>query len=85
MLVPLNATSVYLGMALGGVLGSALLPEVGARALSALALIPLAGACLAHFLSSRRRRTEECASEAVDAVPGPPPAHEVLDIREHLA
>ncbi|WP_447037250.1 MFS transporter [Streptomyces sp. DSM 118878] len=55
LLIPLNTTCVYLGMSLGGLLGASLLPAVGPRALSAVALVPLAAAAVAHGVSMRRR------------------------------
>ncbi|MDN3244906.1 MULTISPECIES: MFS transporter [unclassified Streptomyces] len=55
LLIPLNTTCVYLGMSLGGMLGAGLLPAVGPQALSAVALVPLAAAAVAHGVSMRRR------------------------------
>ncbi|GAB3958647.1 MFS transporter [Actinoallomurus acanthiterrae] len=54
ILLALNASALYLGMSIGSLLGSRLLPEVGARPLSALALLPLALAVAAHVASVRR-------------------------------
>jgi DHA1 family inner membrane transport protein len=56
VLLPLNTTSVYLGISLGSLLGSALLPATGATTLSAFALLPLAAAAATHWASSPPRR-----------------------------
>ncbi|MFC5185052.1 MFS transporter [Actinomadura harenae] len=56
ILLALNASGLYLGMSLGSLAGSALLPGLGARPLSALALLPLALATAAHLASARRNR-----------------------------
>ncbi|MEV5569667.1 MFS transporter [Spirillospora sp. NPDC052269] len=53
VLLALNASALYLGMSLGSLLGSGLLPVLGARGLSALPLVPLALAVGAHMLSTR--------------------------------
>ncbi|MEV4258192.1 MFS transporter [Spirillospora sp. NPDC049652] len=53
VLLALNASALYLGMSLGSLLGSGLLPVLGARGLSALPLVPLALAVGAHLLSLR--------------------------------
>jgi DHA1 family inner membrane transport protein len=50
----LNASTMYLGVSLGSLLGGTLLTAVGARALTAVALLPLAGAVAAHVVSTRR-------------------------------
>ncbi|MGW3492946.1 MFS transporter [Streptomyces sp. NPDC001020] len=49
----LNASSLYLGMSLGSLLGSTLLPALGAAWLPAAALLPLAVAATAHRASGR--------------------------------
>ncbi|WP_433249496.1 MFS transporter [Actinomadura nitritigenes] len=54
ILLALNASGLYLGMSLGSLLGSRLLPGIGARPLSAVALLPLAVALAAHIASARR-------------------------------
>lgn len=74
LLVPLNTTSVYLGMSLGGLFGTTLLPAVGLRALSAAALVPLAAAAVVHIASKRRRarRIDNAPSVAQDMVPERP-------------
>ncbi|MFC4909695.1 MFS transporter [Actinomadura gamaensis] len=53
ILLALNASALYLGMSLGSLLGSALLPDLGACWLSALAFAPLALAAAAHAASGR--------------------------------
>ncbi|RFU40694.1 MFS transporter [Actinomadura logoneensis] len=53
VLLALNASALYLGMSLGSLLGSGLLPALGARGLSALPLLPLTLAVGAHMLSTR--------------------------------
>ncbi|BCJ47838.1 hypothetical protein GCM10010168_21970 [Actinoplanes ianthinogenes] len=52
ILLALNAAALYLGISLGSLLGGTLLPVAGARALTALALLPLACAVVAHVLST---------------------------------
>ncbi|MFC4908325.1 MFS transporter [Actinomadura gamaensis] len=54
ILLALNASGLYLGMSLGSLAGSALLPALGARPLSGIALLPLALATAAHLASMRR-------------------------------
>ncbi|MFF3665535.1 MFS transporter [Microtetraspora malaysiensis] len=49
----LNASSLYLGMSLGSLLGSTLLPALGAAWLPAAGLLPLAMAAAAHRASGR--------------------------------
>ncbi|MFF0434443.1 MFS transporter [Streptomyces sp. NPDC004327] len=51
----LNASSLYLGMSLGSLLGSTLLPATGAVWLPAAGLVPLALAAGAHRASGRHR------------------------------
>ncbi|GAA3219420.1 hypothetical protein GCM10020216_029660 [Nonomuraea helvata] len=53
MLLAANASALYLGMSLGSLLGSRLLPSLGAGPLPALALLPLALATAAHVASTR--------------------------------
>jgi DHA1 family inner membrane transport protein len=54
ILLALNASALYLGISLGSLLGSHYLPALGARSLSALALVPLALATATHAASTRR-------------------------------
>ncbi|MBO2449109.1 MFS transporter [Actinomadura barringtoniae] len=64
ILLALNASALYLGMSLGSLIGSGLLPGLGARWLSALAFIPLALAFAAHAASDRHgRRSAETAPQ----------------------
>jgi len=55
ILLALNASTMYIGVSLGSLLGSTFLPQFGARALSAVGLVPLAFAVVAHVMSTRRR------------------------------
>jgi DHA1 family inner membrane transport protein len=64
LLIPLNTTSVYLGMSLGGLIGGTLLPAVGPYLLPAVALVPLAGAATVHIASMRR-----CRAPITDGLP----------------
>ncbi|MEU9021605.1 MFS transporter [Actinomadura sp. NPDC048394] len=64
ILLALNASGLYLGMSLGSLAGSALLPALGARSLSALALLPLALAAAAHLASVRRTRPVRAVTES---------------------
>ncbi|WP_256862125.1 MFS transporter [Microbispora sp. GKU 823] len=52
ILLALNASALYLGMSLGSLLGSGLLPALGGRWLPALALLPLALAAGARRLAA---------------------------------
>ncbi|MEO3876304.1 MFS transporter [Nonomuraea sp. B12E4] len=70
ILLALNASALYLGMSLGSLLGSSLLPALGGRWLPALALLPLALAAGAHAASLRPRPTRPTAPAAT-----PAPAH----------
>ncbi|MEV5749622.1 MFS transporter [Actinoallomurus sp. NPDC052308] len=70
ILLALNASALYLGMSLGSLLGSGLLPALGGRWLPALALAPLALAAGAHAASRRPRPTRPTAPAAT-----PAPAH----------
>jgi DHA1 family inner membrane transport protein len=54
ILLALNASAIYLGMSLGSLVGSRFLSDLGARPLSAFALVPLALAGAAHAASTRR-------------------------------
>jgi DHA1 family inner membrane transport protein len=54
ILLALNASTMYLGVSLGSLLGGTLLPTVGAQALTAVALLPLACAVAAHVVSVRK-------------------------------
>jgi len=54
ILLALNASTMYVGVSLGSLLGSSFLPALGPRALSAVALAPLALAMVAHLASVRR-------------------------------
>ncbi|CAL9616191.1 Purine efflux pump PbuE [Streptomyces sp. enrichment culture] len=73
VLLPLNTTSVYLGMSLGSMLGSTFLAAAGAPALSALALVPLALAALTHRasfaprLNARVGKSADPAQESIGA------------------
>ncbi|MEU6238072.1 MFS transporter [Kitasatospora sp. NPDC047058] len=53
VLLALNASMLYVGISLGSLLAGALLPALGARALPAVGLVPLALAGLAHLGSVR--------------------------------
>ncbi|WP_063829580.1 MFS transporter [Streptomyces violens] len=69
LLIPLNTTSVYLGMSLGGLIGSTLLPAMGPYPLSAVALVPLAAAATVHIASMRRRDKQVGNTPSAAAVP----------------
>ena len=74
LILALNASGLYLGMSLGSVLGSALLPSWGARPLPAAGLVLLVLAGVTHTISSRRAAssTPNAADEA-DAPSAPAP------------
>ncbi|MBD2894381.1 Purine efflux pump PbuE [Actinomadura sp. RB99] len=74
VLLALNASALYLGMSLGSLLGSSLLPAVGGHWLPAVALLPLVLAACAHAASLRSRPTRPAAPVAGPAT-GPVPAH----------
>lgn len=57
ILLALNASTMYVGVSLGSFLGGTLLPQVGAQALTAVALLPLACAIAAHIASTRSPST----------------------------
>lgn len=57
ILLALNASTMYIGVSIGGFLGGTLLPHVGWRWLPALGLIPLTLAGLSHLVSLRASRT----------------------------
>ncbi|MBO2460939.1 MFS transporter [Actinomadura violacea] len=70
ILLALNASALYLGMSLGSLLGSGLLPALGGRWLPAVALLPLVLAAGAHAASLRPRPSRPRAPAAA-----PAPAH----------
>ncbi|WP_433220789.1 MFS transporter [Microtetraspora malaysiensis] len=70
ILLALNASALYLGMSLGSLLGSSLLPALGGHWLPALALLPLALAAGAHTASLRPHTARPTAPAAP-----PAPAH----------
>ncbi|WP_214413949.1 MFS transporter [Sphaerisporangium fuscum] len=57
LILALNASALYLGMSLGSLLGSTLLPAVGATWLPAFSLAVLAVAGVTHAVSARRATT----------------------------
>ncbi len=59
IVLALNASALNIGVSLGSLLGSTALPWAGARLLSAIGLVPLALAVVAHAVSVRRIRTAE--------------------------
>ena len=65
ILLSLNASTMYLGVSLGGFLGGTLLPNVGTRWLPVIGLLALALAGLAHLRTLRRpaARTSSSVSE----------------------
>ncbi|WP_406317296.1 MFS transporter [Streptosporangium sp. NBC_01639] len=67
ILLALNASALYLGMSLGSLLGSSLLPALGGRWLPVLALLPLALAAGAHAASLRPHPTRPIAPDATSA------------------
>ncbi|GAB1643571.1 MFS transporter [Krasilnikovia sp. MM14-A1259] len=53
IVLALNASTMYVGVSVGGLLGGTFLPEVGARWLPAIGLIPLAAAVMTQAVSVR--------------------------------
>lgn len=70
----LNASSLYLGMSMGSLLGSGLLPAVGAAGLPAAGLVPLALAAAAHRASGRHHAVPDAAGPVPAAATGAPTA-----------
>ncbi|MFI0718450.1 MFS transporter [Streptomyces sp. NPDC021224] len=72
----LNASSLYLGMSMGSLLGSGLLPALGASWLPAAGLVPLALAAAAHRASGRHHAVRDAAPApaAVSEAPAAPAA-----------
>ncbi|WP_035849393.1 MFS transporter [Kitasatospora azatica] len=54
LLLALNASMLYVGISLGSLLASALLPRLGADTLAAVGLLPLALGAVAHLVSTHR-------------------------------
>lgn len=65
----LNASSLYLGMSVGSLLGATLLPATGAAWLPAAGLVPLALAAWAHRASGRHQPRTPTASEPTVKAP----------------
>jgi len=53
LLLALNASTMYVGVSVGGLLGSTFITALGARSLSLVGLVPLALAVLSHLASVR--------------------------------
>ncbi|MGV9345926.1 MFS transporter [Streptomyces spiralis] len=64
LILALNASALYLGMSLGSTIGSALLPDLGARPIPAFGLVLVALAGAAHAASARRAAAPAAAVEA---------------------